>query len=67
LIRIEYCPARSAFERFEPVAWRHSEIIQQPSLIEQTKPVQGNVLDVGRQFWLRRPDQINSVSVSAKL
>jgi hypothetical protein len=53
-------------KRFEAIARRNAKITQYPRLIQKTKLPQSDVLDVRRQFSARRPDQINSVSESAK-
>jgi len=53
-------------ERLEAIAGWNAKVSQRPGLIQKTQLSQGNILDVGRQFRLRRPDQINSASESAK-
>ena len=50
----------------EAVTGWNAKVSQRPGLIQKTQLSQGNILDVGRQFRLRRPDQINSASESAK-
>jgi len=51
---------------FEAIARRNAKIAQYPRLIQKTKLSQSDGLDVCRQFRIRRPDQINSASESAK-
>jgi hypothetical protein len=44
----------------------YTKVAQHPGLIQKTKLSQSDGLDVCRQFRIRRPDQINSASESAK-
>src|SRR5262245_46639161 len=53
-------------QRFQPVARRNTQISKHPRLIQQTELSQGHVLNVGGQSSAP-PDQIDSVSRSAKL
>ena len=52
---------------FEPVAGRDAQVAEHSGLIQETKLSQGNALKSDGNFRLCRPDQINSVSASAKL
>jgi hypothetical protein len=50
----------------EAISGRNAKVSQRSRLIQKTQFSQSNILDVGRQFRLRRPAQINSASESAK-
>jgi len=56
-----------SLERFEAVTRWNPKIASRSGLIQKTKLSQRHVLDIRRQFSARRPDQISSVSGSAKL
>jgi hypothetical protein len=52
-------------KRFEAIARRNAKIAQYPRLIQKTN-LRATLWMSGGNFRLRRPDQINSVSESAK-
>ena len=53
-------------QRFEPIARRHTQIGQDPGLIQKAKFLSTTFWMSAGSFRLRRPDQINSPSGSAK-
>jgi len=51
---------------FEAIAGRYAKIAQHPRLIQKAQFSQSDILMSAGNFRLRRPDQINSASESAK-
>jgi hypothetical protein len=60
-------PLTIGSQRFETIARRHAKIAQHPRLIKRRNFLRATFWMPGGSFRLRRPDQINSVSESAKL
>jgi hypothetical protein len=54
------------FQGFEVIAGRYAKIAQHPRLIQKAQFLSATFWISGSNFRLRRPDQINSVSGSAK-